>query len=292
MSNENNIADWGDQDQNPESTEQDVPSYVQPEPAYDLSVADPGYEPSAQAEAVMGEAVRRIEQANLYQTVLKHDLFAPGSARQEILDQVQSEIRDFILGRLEILLGMKSDEKKSQLPVSVKAELPFDDEQVEVLQALANRALKRNQPAVTQPTINLVTQAAPQPTPQPIMKPIQPQIVQPPVTQARRPVGRPPQVTQPARPVASGTKPRRRRSNNVSQVKDDNGNVISDKDYSQAVPQGNAPKPMRMPSQNEQNGLAAAQAARNSSNLESGNKLLNVALMDALAKTKHLPDGE
>jgi hypothetical protein len=77
----------------------------------------------------------------------------------------------------------------------------------------------------------------------------------------------------------------------VSVVTDNAGNVISDKDYSQAVPSGNAPATLRMPSQGEMNAMAAAQSARNEASV-GGNRLLNVALKDAIGKASRLPDEE
>jgi hypothetical protein len=136
---------------------------------------------------VMFEAQARIEQANLYQTLLNHDLFGPGSARQNILEKVQAEVKEFVLIRLEELLGMKSSAKE------VAFALPFDEEEVSALKALATKVLKRDvgqsfTPEVRQvQTVRTVTTPPPhqvtlpannqiaKPTPRPVTKaPVKP----------------------------------------------------------------------------------------------------------------------
>lgn len=102
---------------------------------------------------VMYEAQARIEQANLYQTLLTHELFGPGSARQNILEKVQTEVKDFVLVRLEELLGMKSSVKE------VAYALPFDDEEVSALKALATKVLRRETNQNFTPEVRQVNQA-------------------------------------------------------------------------------------------------------------------------------------
>lgn len=105
--------------------------------------------------AVMNEAVLRIEQANLYQILLNHNLFAKGSARPEIINKVESEMRAFILSRLEILLGIKQE--KTQVNAPTEVILPFDNDQLEFLKALADKGLRRNFPmSISKPSLNPV----------------------------------------------------------------------------------------------------------------------------------------
>jgi hypothetical protein len=97
--------------------------------------------------------------------------------------------------------------------------------------------------------------------------------------------------------VAPTAKPRgRRKSQNVSQVaiRLPNGQVITDeRDYSQAIPMGNAPAPQRMPSVQETNAIHATQAARREMNMNTrSGDILNVALTKALASAAKLPDTE
>jgi hypothetical protein len=109
--------------------------------------------------SVMYEAQARIEQANLYQTLLNHDLFGPGSARPNILEKVQSEVKDFVLTRLEELLGMKSAEVKNIVSS------PFDDEEVSALKALAGKVLKRDINQAPVPEVRQVQAPVPQMVP-------------------------------------------------------------------------------------------------------------------------------
>lgn len=234
----------------------EVPEQQEPE-AYDLSVVDQDQDVISQTDTVVSEAMRRIEQANLYQTILKHSLFAEGSARPEIIEQVQRELMEFALGRLEALLGMGSTAPATSRG-PVKVELPFDDEQVDALKAIANRALKRNL-ETPQPQLNTVTQPAAAPAPMPIPIPVpavNPVKAAATARTAPRPAARTAAPAKPAAP-ATATKPKRRRSGNVSAVTDDEGKVIVDKDYSQAKGQGNHPKPLPMPTPTQMNMQAA-----------------------------------
>lgn len=84
------------------------------------------------------EAFFRIEQANLYRLLLDSDLFETGDGSQEAVDIVTEEIRAFATARLEFLMGMRgADEAVIVRP----AELPWSDEQIEALTALANKVL-------------------------------------------------------------------------------------------------------------------------------------------------------
>jgi hypothetical protein len=297
MSDQNRVAEWdGEMPEADQGGDPGIATTYLDAPQYDLSAADPVYDPAAgidtQADAIMYEAVKRIEQANLYQTILKHDMFAPGSARPEIIEEVQKEFRTFALERLEKLLGMKSGSTSFQ-PEAAKVEIPFDDEQVDALKALANRALKRDVPVAVQPQLNPVAVAGPV-VPSPAINVVQPKPA--PVLQ-RKAVTQAPQRPQPpqARQAAQAQPRRRRRSNNVSAVLDKNGNPIVDKDYSQAIPEGStkAPRPKPMPSQMEQNMMHAATAQRNEQAFGRGggaDPLMSKALSLALTTAARKPD--
>ena len=101
-----------------------------------------GYEQEGyQGSEVLEEAIERIEQAKLYESLIKHDFFGPGSARQEIQDRVTREIRGFILERLEILLGIKSPASKI---INVKAISQFDDAEIDALKEIAGRLIQKS----------------------------------------------------------------------------------------------------------------------------------------------------
>jgi hypothetical protein len=261
---------------NPNDWDYDVPAQQPGEPEQPQyadaveEVYDEVDQAYGEAEVVISEAEKRIEQANLYQTILRHNFFAPGSARPEILEQVQREFREFARSRLENLLGMGSGGRQDTR--LVKAELPFDDEQVEFLKSLSNRALKR-EAAPAQPQLVPVTTPVQAPVPAPIVNPIQP-AAQPAPAPRPRQQARQPQQRQPARPQQQGTPrpaPRRRKTNNSTLLADDTGKVVVEKEYSQAVPPvaPNIPRPKRMPTQMEANMMAAAQASNNLRTLDS-----------------------
>ncbi len=97
-------------------------------------------------DSSLNEAIKRIEQAKLYESLIKHDFFGPGSARPEIQDKVTSEIRTFILERLEELMGMKSPKHTI---VATEYHV-FDENQVAALREIANKLIQKThqQPVV------------------------------------------------------------------------------------------------------------------------------------------------
>lgn len=97
------------------------------------------------------EALRRIQKAKLYEVLITHDLIGEGSADPEIVDEVQGEIQEFFSARLDFLLGLSQD---GQPPIVTQAkfELPFSEEQVSALSAIANRLIEKG--TEKQPTVN------------------------------------------------------------------------------------------------------------------------------------------
>ena len=263
-----------------------------------------------QALAVMNEAVLRIEQANLYQTLLNHDLFAKGSARPEIIRKVQTEMRTFILSRLEVLLGIKPD--RSQEPAQVQS--PFDEQQVEFLQQLADRGIARaaqGNPQPGKPVLNPVQAtaqpAAPKPEPEPVrhvplINPVQaPQQAQPiarprqqrPAQRQRPAQGQPMNKTEVVgRKQADGSimyegkklSPRRSRPTPPRKVQSNNISEIDGRDYSQAVNPRNPPKPM--PSQAVQDQMNAQQVANATSGASAPGQVDMVGLAAKLLTSK------
>lgn len=105
---------------------------------------------------VINEALKRIEQASLYQTLINHSLFAPNSARPEIMQLVENEIKAFAIERLEILLGMKNENNLEQ-----GSSGQFNEEEVLALKAIAGRLVNKNPPKSVErtPTLNVVNQS-------------------------------------------------------------------------------------------------------------------------------------
>lgn len=81
----------------------------------------------------------RIAQADLYQMLAKHNVFEGVEAPAQVVRQVQKELKEFALERLNILLGI-SQEKPKFDPSSVQVRLPFNKMEVDVLKDLAYKA--------------------------------------------------------------------------------------------------------------------------------------------------------
>ncbi len=228
-------------------------------------------------DPTINEAVKRIEQAKLYESLLKHDFFAPNSARAEIQDKVTSEIREFILERLIVLVGLKSPKQSEPVP----AQLPWNPMQLEAITAMANRLIEKKNPSAT---------------------PSQP------VVQQFYATAQNPQVNVASTPQRAPTKPRRkkRRGEPQKQKADENlpkgtkidpatGHPVSDNGvvlYKGQVP-NKKNKPKRMPSQNEMNMINSAQvdSMTSGNNQSVGSKLLNLAITNAQYNNRNINRG-
>lgn len=214
-------------------------------------------------------AVRRIEQANLYLILLNHPLFAPGSARPEIITTVENELKDFILERLEVLLGMRRAPAAVPLPESTS----FSKDQVEALSAIANRLIKK----------------------QPVSKTPTPQIM---------PVQASPTVmSRQSEPLTTQATPGRKKKNKnkpktivIRPPTEEEGNRGSDgTDYSQKVSTKVKPRPM--PNQAELNminsaSVDAAQGARSSGQAGELGALLNAAIILSQQKNANVKEDD
>ena len=149
------------------------------------------------------EAMRRIEEANLWKTLLSMDVFQQGSARPEIVKSVNDKIKKMALAQLELCVGIKAEQEARQ-PQQVEVKLPFDSEEMQALKILAAKVLKRDvtkavvsgytpqiaQVVTTQaaPTINSVkTNAPPATKPKPAPKVAAPQVDDPNLPTSKRP---------------------------------------------------------------------------------------------------------
>jgi len=234
------------------------------------------------------QAVERIEQANLYLTLLNHQLFSPGSARPEIISAVENEIKNFILERLEVLLGM-AQPKQEAAPSSI-IDL-FTDEQLEALKAIADRLISKK------PT---VTPAAPQIMPVQAARQDERTVRQLQATPAV--VKTDPPIT-PTKRRTSSTKTRKKAKKKkkpktivIRPPTEEEGNRGSDgTNYSQAI--GTALQPQQMPSQQQQNVLNQnsvdlAQGARSSGQAGEIGTLLNAAIMLAQKQNQNIKEDE
>jgi hypothetical protein len=218
----------------------------------DDAVADEVYEevyeevvtPDDNGSAVLVEAVKRIEQAKLYEALLNHNLFGEGSGRPELVAIVQKEIRDFVISRLENLLGIAPSNPKPE----VNTFSHFSEEEVGVLKLLAGRAIEKTKSRLS---------------PEPVVSPVASPPSQVPVSQTSvsHPTVKQAQVRQAAKPPISADKPvrkviRKQRSQNIGEkTGQDRSQPIGDPQL--------AARRLPMPSAEQMNQLAAAQAASN-----------------------------
>jgi hypothetical protein len=210
----------------------------------------------------VSDVLARFEQAKLYSTLINHKLFSPGSADPAIVEFVEREIKQFVVTRMRVLMGVQADVAQ---PVMVQS--PFDDTEVAALKSIASRLIEKqrpelNQPVVQEPKINTVLHSQPQtqilPQPQPVM------------------VNRP-QLSQPTKPIPQPTKPapaKKGKGNKKIEIRaptPEEGNVGSDgTTYSQAVPSNSGRLPM--PSQEMMNAMAVEEAIKNQNYYATGAK--------------------
>jgi len=91
-------------------------------------------------DKMMNEAMQRIEEANLFKTLIKTPIFGQNSASPEIIESVQKKITEFARKELAVLLGIVP---ANHYQVQPQVKSPFDEEEVEALKGLAARVLKR-----------------------------------------------------------------------------------------------------------------------------------------------------
>lgn len=110
------------------------------------SLEDEDYEEEVD---LMQNARIRLEQGRLYEMLIQHDLFGDIDANPTAVSMVQKEIKDFIMERLEILLGIRA-EKEVEVH---KVEAQFNDVEVEALKQVAAKLTKGASVHVPQPTV-------------------------------------------------------------------------------------------------------------------------------------------
>ena len=93
-------------------------------------------------EATLESAAVRLDQARLYEMLAKHNMFDGVDASPTAIRKVQKEMKDFVMDRLAVLLGMKQEQSKVEQPQSFQVKLPFNQVEIEVLKDLAKVASK------------------------------------------------------------------------------------------------------------------------------------------------------
>ncbi len=81
---------------------------------------------------VVYNARLRLEQARLYEMLINHDIFGGVDVNPEAINTVQNELKNFIVERLEILMGIRTEVNKIESSV-----LPFNEVEIDFLKQLA-----------------------------------------------------------------------------------------------------------------------------------------------------------
>jgi len=108
------------------------------------------FEHQQQVEETLTEAMKRIEEANLWKTLLSQDVFQQGSARPEIVNSINSKIKKFALNNLELCVGIRSESTDNKKAIQ-EIKSPFDQDETTALKILAAKVLKRDIVSAIQP---------------------------------------------------------------------------------------------------------------------------------------------
>lgn len=95
----------------------------------------------------VNEAHVRLEQGRLYNMLINHNLFEGVDADPTAIANVQKQLKDFILEKLEEMLGMRA--KKEAQPVTIQSD--FSKLEIQVLKKVASKMSK----GMTDSTSNL-----------------------------------------------------------------------------------------------------------------------------------------
>lgn len=176
-------------------TSQEIPREQQQSAAYELEEDEAD---------IMEEAMVRLEQARLYDMLIKHDIFDGIVCNPTALQNVQDEMKAFLIGRLQVLLGIKHDEPAPERysERSVKVELPFNKMEIQALKDIANKLTKGQSSTVAEKeTVEVIEEPAPQ-----TLKPLVPKKL----VQQSRP------VQQQAKQTAQQAKQKSQQNSNVT----------------------------------------------------------------------------
>lgn len=118
---------------------------------------------------IVNEAMVRLEQAELYKMLIKHDLFEGVDGNPIAKQNVQNELKDYIVERLQILLGIRQEKSRN---TSMRVELPFNRMEIEALKDLANKLTKgASSESQERETVEAVEEEDDEPAPKPMRQP-------------------------------------------------------------------------------------------------------------------------
>jgi hypothetical protein len=139
-----------------------------PNTPINVNLSDIGVEesPPAQDEDSMSEVEFRLEKAQCYKMLINHQLLSGDTKASE---EVEYEVQEFVRNQLGILMGMKRAPEKGlssqEIGFIVKENLPFSDDEVNALRAVAAKVLNKPSIIVAAPpkALEAPTPALPRP---------------------------------------------------------------------------------------------------------------------------------
>jgi hypothetical protein len=168
----------------------------------DISSRKPSYSLNKQEKNVVSEAMLRLEQARLYEMLLKHNFFEGVRVNLSAKQNVEQELKKFILDRLEVLLGIKQEVQQTNSS-EIMVDLPFNDIEVDFLKALAYKGTNGDSLSSPSSQVQAIVRSTTQSTVQSLPRVKQRQ-------EGLRPLSQPKQIQAPARqPVRQLSKPTR-----------------------------------------------------------------------------------
>ena len=110
--------------------EEDILEEIEEQSAFDLDDRE---------AAVIYNARLRLKQAELYELLINHNLFEGVDSDPRAIKNVQDELKEYIVERLEILMGMRKERKSVSIPeeIEVSYESEFNDVEKDFLKQLA-----------------------------------------------------------------------------------------------------------------------------------------------------------
>lgn len=124
-----------------------------PEEEYEYIQDESAFELDEHETNVVYNARLRLAQARLYEMLINHNLFEGVEEHPEAVHKVQSELKEYIVERLEILLGIR--EEKAKQAESVQVDSPFNDVEVEFLKELSYKGTNGRSALVEHTSTNL-----------------------------------------------------------------------------------------------------------------------------------------
>jgi hypothetical protein len=134
---ESDLAALGISDDEEEYVDEELEEIVAEVPKREVQTA---YKLNPKQHNTVSEAVVRLEQARLYDMLIKHDMFEGVQADPIAIAKVKKELKDYIVERLEILLGIRQEKSKTKEVLSV--ELPFNEIEIQFLKDLSLKGTK------------------------------------------------------------------------------------------------------------------------------------------------------